>query len=77
MYHVTQRKINIRKETNISMGVFSIASYISVVVLLAVQHSNVPAYLEIPAVKIALQIWALVKEVMLKMVEYGNITRDL
>jgi hypothetical protein len=34
IYHITQRKINIRKETRLSISVFSMASYTSMVVLL-------------------------------------------
>ncbi|KAI0130094.1 N-glycosylation protein-domain-containing protein [Xylariales sp. AK1849] len=37
-YHVTQRKINIRKETSASIIVFSIASFISMVALLVGRH---------------------------------------
>lgn len=53
MYHVTQRKINIRKETSMSISVFSIASYISTVVLLVLIHSNRSEYPEIPLVAYA------------------------
>ena len=38
LYHVTQRNMNIRKETSISISVFSIASYISMVVMLFAQY---------------------------------------
>ncbi|KAI1851914.1 hypothetical protein JX266_002767 [Neoarthrinium moseri] len=37
-YHVSQRQINIRKETSASISVFSIASFISMVALLANLH---------------------------------------
>lgn len=38
LYHLTQRKINIKKETSASVGVFSIASFISLCTLLFQLH---------------------------------------
>lgn len=38
LYHLTQRKINIRKETRLSISVFSVASFVSMVSLLATVH---------------------------------------
>lgn len=38
LYHLTQRKINIRKETSASINVFSIASFISMSSLLLQLH---------------------------------------
>ena len=38
LYHVTQRKINIRMETSASIGVFSIASFVSLCTLLLQLH---------------------------------------
>lgn len=38
LYHLTQRKINIKKETSASIGVFSIASFISLCSLLLQLH---------------------------------------
>ena len=38
LYHITQRKINIRKETSASIGVFSIASFVSLCTLLFQLH---------------------------------------
>ena len=38
LYHVTQHKINIRKETSASIGVFSIASFVSLCTLLFQLH---------------------------------------
>ena len=38
IYHLTQRKINIRKETSASISVFSIASFISMCSLLLQLH---------------------------------------
>ncbi|KAF6811952.1 N-glycosylation protein eos1 [Colletotrichum sojae] len=37
-YHITQRKINIKKETSTSINIFSIASFVSMVALLAQMH---------------------------------------
>ncbi|KAH6651771.1 N-glycosylation protein-domain-containing protein [Truncatella angustata] len=50
-YHVSQRRINIRKETKSSISIFGIASFISLVALLVNQHMGIPAkrdYPEIP-----------------------------
>ena len=38
LYHLTQRKINIKKETSASIGVFSIASFISLCTVLLQLH---------------------------------------
>jgi len=38
LYHLTQRKINIKKEISASVGVFSIASFISLCTLLFQLH---------------------------------------
>jgi len=38
LYHLTQRKINIKKETSASISVFSIASFISMTALLLQLH---------------------------------------
>lgn len=38
LYHLTHRKINIRKETSASIGVFSIASFLSLCTLLLQLH---------------------------------------
>jgi hypothetical protein len=48
MYHATQRKINIRKETRLSTSVFSIASFISMVALVAQLNFNRPDYPDPP-----------------------------
>lgn len=49
-YHVSQRKINIRKETSESISVFSIASFISMVALLVNLHLGKAEYPEVPLV---------------------------
>lgn len=38
LYHLTHRKINIRKETSASISVFSIASFLSLCTLLLQLH---------------------------------------
>ncbi|TEA20240.1 N-glycosylation protein eos1 [Colletotrichum sidae] len=47
-YHITQRSINIEKETSTSINIFSIASFISMVSLLAHLHYNGSDYPEKP-----------------------------
>ncbi|ROT41707.1 hypothetical protein SODALDRAFT_271453 [Sodiomyces alkalinus F11] len=44
LYHITQRKINIQKETSTSINVFSIASFVSTVTLLGHLHTSNPEY---------------------------------
>ncbi|KAK3336821.1 N-glycosylation protein-domain-containing protein [Cercophora scortea] len=76
IYHATQRKINIRKETSMSISVFSIASFISMVTLLAQLHSNRSDYPSIPIVTVARRAWHELVKVALMIMEYGNVTRD-
>ncbi|WDK23541.1 hypothetical protein CGRA01v4_14833 [Colletotrichum graminicola] len=47
-YHTTQRSINIQKETSTSINIFSIASFISMVSLLAHLHYNGSDYPQKP-----------------------------
>ncbi|KXH60380.1 hypothetical protein CSAL01_12621 [Colletotrichum salicis] len=47
-YHITQRSINIQKETSTSINIFSIASFISMISLLAHLHYNGLDYPEKP-----------------------------
>ena len=57
LYHLTQRKINIRKETSASINVFSIASFISMSSLLLQLHltrDNDPA---VPLFMMLRKIW--------------------
>ncbi|KAK4200281.1 N-glycosylation protein-domain-containing protein [Triangularia verruculosa] len=77
LYHLTQRKINIRKETRASISAFSIASFISMVALLAQLHSNRTDYPDIPLVTFLSQVWGVITGLALKIMEYGNVTRDL
>lgn len=54
LYHATQRRVNIRKETRLSISVFSVASFVSMVALLAaVQAAGRP---ELPAAVPAVQM---------------------
>ncbi|KAK0723774.1 N-glycosylation protein-domain-containing protein [Apiosordaria backusii] len=77
LYHLTQRKINIRKETRASISAFSIASFISMVTLLAQLHSNRADYPDIPIITFLSQVWGVITGLALKIMEYGNVTRDL
>lgn len=77
LYHLTQRKINIRKETRASISAFSIASFISMVALLAQLHSNRSGYPDIPLVIIIKYLCEKAGRLALKIMEYGNVARDL
>jgi hypothetical protein len=77
MYHVTQRKINIRKETSISISVFSIASFISMVALLAQLHSNRTDYPQIPLATLAKRAWQEAGKVAVRIMEYTGNTGDI
>lgn len=57
LYHITHRKINIRKETSASIGVFSIASFLSLCTLLLQLHltrDNDPA---VPFFEMVQSLW--------------------
>lgn len=56
-YHVTHQKINIRKETSTSVNVFSIASYITMVVLLAHMQTYQSDYPIMPVVSKSNHLW--------------------
>ncbi|KAL7917734.1 N-glycosylation domain-containing protein [Trichoderma austrokoningii] len=56
-YHVTHQKINIRKETSTSVNVFSIASYITMVVLLAHLQTRQSDYPIMPIVSRGRRLW--------------------
>ena len=57
MYHITQRKINIRKETSASISVFSMASFISMVALLAQLQLARADFPDIPLFRLARDGW--------------------
>ncbi|KAK4452840.1 N-glycosylation protein-domain-containing protein [Podospora aff. communis PSN243] len=77
MYHVTQRKINIRKETSMSISVFSIASFVSMVALLAQLHSNRTDYPQIPIAAMAKKVWQGAGDAAVKIMEYTGNTGDI
>ncbi|PNP40241.1 hypothetical protein TGAMA5MH_07896 [Trichoderma gamsii] len=56
-YHVTHQKINIRKETSTSVNVFSIASYITMIVLLAHMQTYQSDYPIMPVVSKGSHLW--------------------
>ncbi|KAK5998924.1 hypothetical protein PT974_01308 [Cladobotryum mycophilum] len=56
-YHITHQKINIRKETSTSVNVFSIASYITMVVLLAHMQTYQSDYPTMPVVTRGRYLW--------------------
>lgn len=80
VYHITQRKINIRKETSMTISVFSIASYTSMLALLAQVHSpggRAEAYPPIPILVLARRVWLEFAHVVARLAEYVNATKDL
>ncbi|CAK7263612.1 hypothetical protein SEPCBS57363_000654 [Sporothrix epigloea] len=77
LYHGTQRKINIRKETSISISVFSGASFISMVSLLAQLYWDRPEYVDVPVVALARRVCAETARVAGNLFDIGNITMDL
>ncbi len=72
MYHGTQRKINIRKETSMTISVFSIASYISMVALLGQLYLSRSDYPTIPLATFAQAAWLKLDGAVAKLVEYGH-----
>ena len=77
LYHGTQRKINIRKETSISISVFSGASFISMVSLLAQLYWDRPEYVDVPAVALARRVCTETARIAGNLFDIGNITMDL
>ncbi|KAL2134208.1 hypothetical protein VTI74DRAFT_773 [Chaetomium olivicolor] len=77
LYHLTQRKINIRKETSMSISVFSIASFVSMLALLVQLHSNRSDYPDIPLLNLARKVFYEAGRLVIRLMEYGDITRDL
>ncbi len=77
LYHITQRKINIRKETSISVSVFSGASFISMVSLLVQLYSNRADHPQVPLVLLARRAWIEIARVAANFIDFGNATRDL
>ncbi|KAM5452457.1 hypothetical protein MaudCBS49596_003275 [Microsporum audouinii] len=57
LYHLTQRKINIKKETKASLSVFSIASFISMSSVLLQLHLSRENEPEIPLFAMIQKAW--------------------
>ncbi|KUI65656.1 N-glycosylation protein EOS1 [Cytospora mali] len=76
VYHVTQRKINILKETSTSISVFSMASYISMVALLIEQHWDRTDWLELPFVALGVSILRQGGEIVVSVAKHANITAE-
>ncbi|KAK1826529.1 N-glycosylation protein-domain-containing protein [Podospora conica] len=74
IYHATQRKINIRKETSMSISIFSMASFISMVALLALVCSSRTDYPSIPLLAAARWAWLEGVKVAFGVLDYGNFT---
>lgn len=74
VYHITYRKINIRKETSTSISVFSMASYLSMVALLVQQHWDRSDWLELPFVALGFRLLQGGGDIVVKVAEYANIT---
>ena len=77
LYHVTQHKINIRKETSISISVFSFASFISMAALLAQLYWDRPEYVEVPVVALTRRVCTEAARMAGNLFDIGNITMDL
>jgi hypothetical protein len=78
-YHFTQRKINIRKETSASISVFSIASFLSMVALLAhlALDRKDAGYPDVPLVALGRKIWELIKWVAKKALDVERARGEL
>lgn len=74
VYHITQRKINILKETSTSISVFSMASYISMVALLTQQHWARTDWLELPFVALGVRLLRQGGEIVVNVAKHANIT---
>ncbi|KAL1959611.1 hypothetical protein VTO42DRAFT_1646 [Malbranchea cinnamomea] len=61
-YHISQRKINIKKETAASLSVFSIASFISMSSLLLQLHLSRENEPEVPLFTIGKRLWEAASE---------------
>lgn len=55
-----------------SISVFSIASFISMVALLAQLHSNRPDYPNVPIFVLAQKAWVEGAKIAVRVLEYGN-----
>lgn len=78
LYHVTYRKINIRKETSISVSVFSIASFISMMAMLLLLHSARTTAGDVPIIMYTINFWTRLETFAFKVLEwYGNADKEL
>ena len=77
LYHITQRKINIRKETSISISVFSGASFVSLVSLLALLHSGRLDHPDVPMMLLVHRAWMETAKVALGLFDARNGTGEL
>jgi len=59
-----------------SISVFSMASFVSMVALLAQLHTNRADYAAIPLVILTQKAWHGLEKVTAKLMEYGNVTMD-
>ncbi|KAL1859701.1 hypothetical protein Daus18300_009420 [Diaporthe australafricana] len=73
VYHITQRKINILKETSTSISVFSMASYISMVALLIQQHWD-RDWFDLPFVALGYRLLREGGELVVSVANFANIT---
>ncbi|RYP82514.1 hypothetical protein DL769_001620 [Monosporascus sp. CRB-8-3] len=73
-YQITQRKINIRKETRLSFHVFSYASFISMVALLVQSHSTRVDYPNIPLIALAKRAGEIAVRLVVKIL---GVTREV
>lgn len=75
VYHITQRKINILKETSTSISVFSMASYISMVALLIQQHWD-RDWFDLPFVALGYRLLRQGGELVVSVANFANITLE-
>jgi len=60
-----------------SISVFSIASFVSMVALLVQLHSNRSEYPDIPLLNLIRKVFDEAGRLALRLMEYGDITREL
>ncbi|POS78499.1 hypothetical protein DHEL01_v203105 [Diaporthe helianthi] len=75
VYHITQRKINILKETSTSISVFSMASYMSMVALLIQQHWD-RDWFDLPFVALGYRLLCQGGELVVSVANFANITLE-
>lgn len=75
IYHIMQRKINIRKETSASISIFSIASFISMVALLVQLQMARADFPSIPLIDLTRKAWAQAGELAVKALDSAGNSR--